>query len=370
MSNSARPDEDFLKFSRSDQHLFLEGPAGCGKTTAAVSHLFKLIADGVPGGSILVLTPQRTLGFAFEQALRSPETGDGGLPALMTAAGLARRMVDLFWPLAAANAGFSAPEEPPIFLTLETAQYYMAHLVRPLLEERRLFDSVVIDRNRIYSQILDSLNKSAVVGFPHTEIAGKLKSAWIGAPSQLHIYDDVQICVDAFRTFCLEHNLLDFSLQIHIFRDYLWQEPVCRDYLLRNYRHLIADNLEEETPFAHDLLLEWLPEFESAFLIYDWQAGYRRFLGADPRSAYRLKQACSEHITFKEPWDQSAHIQGLHRKLNRVFAIADQPYFLFSDRAETMLEGHSEKPDSLVGETLESRSQLQSLLPRYVELGG
>ena len=56
-----------------------------------------------------------------------------------------------------------------MFLTLETAQYYMAHLVRPLLEQG-YFESVTIDRNRLYSQILDNLNKAAVVGFPHTKI--------------------------------------------------------------------------------------------------------------------------------------------------------------------------------------------------------
>ncbi len=58
-----------------------------------------------------------------------------------------------------------SPDRPPVFLTLETAQYYMAHLVRPLLDEQRLFDSVTLERNRLFSQILDNLNKAALVGF-------------------------------------------------------------------------------------------------------------------------------------------------------------------------------------------------------------
>ena len=46
-----------------------------------------------------------------------------------------QRMVDLFWPLVADKAGFAHPNRPPTFLTLETAQYSMARLVRPLLDE-------------------------------------------------------------------------------------------------------------------------------------------------------------------------------------------------------------------------------------------
>ena len=57
-------------------------------------------------------------------------------------------------------------------------------------------------------------------------------------------------------------------------------------------RHLIADNIEEDTPFAHDLVKEWLPELDSALLIYDQGSGYRRFLGADPASAETLAAGC------------------------------------------------------------------------------
>lgn len=346
MRKSPPPNLSPFSFEKFPNSLFLEGPAGCGKTTAASSHLHALIESGVPGSSILVLTPQRTLGFPFELALRSPQFADGSLPTLLTFAGLVRRLIDLFWPLAAAPAGFRSPDAPPVFLTIETAQYYMSHLVRPLLDEKRLFESVVIDRNRIYGQVLDSLNKSAVVGFPASEIGEKLKAAWVGSPGQLRIYGDVQLCADAFRGYCLEHNLLDFSLQMQVFRDHLWNQPACRAFLQQNWLHLIADNLEEETPFAHDLLLDWLPDFDSAFLVYDWKAGYRRFLGADPRSAYRLKSACLQSEVLQTTWVQPDHLQKLSSQLDQAFASPGGSHFLFSG-SETELPGPPRKPANL-----------------------
>ena len=155
----------------------MEGPAGAGKTTAAVARMGQLLAGDLPGETLLVLAPQRTLLAPYEQALRQSGASPGGLPTLLTVGGLAQRMVNLFWPLVSGASGFAQPDSPPVFLTLETAQYYMAHLVRPLLDEQRLFDSVTLERNRLFSQILDNLNKAALVGFSVLDIGERLKSA-------------------------------------------------------------------------------------------------------------------------------------------------------------------------------------------------
>ena len=97
---------------------FLEGPAGSGKTRVGVLRMLYLMESGVPGDEILVLTPQRTLASAYQQALQTPQVHiNGGLPSLLTLGGLARRMVDLFWPLVASTAGFAQPENEPVFLT-------------------------------------------------------------------------------------------------------------------------------------------------------------------------------------------------------------------------------------------------------------
>jgi len=297
-----------------DRRIFLEGIAGTGKTTASVARLLKLLVEGVPAHAILVLAPQRTLATPYTDALRGPTVPAGGEVTVLTLGGLAQRMVELFWPVLVAEAGFARPDRPPTFLTLETAQYFMARLVGPLLTEG-YFDSISIDRNRLYSQILDNLNKAAAVGFPHSEIGSRLTAAWLGESVQTRVYAEAQECADRFRAYCLAHNLLDFSLQYELFAQRLWSLPACRDYLTQRYTHVIVDNVEEDTPVAHDLLAAWLPTCASALVIYDWEAGYRRFLGADPRGAYRLKALCDEHALFTGSFVTSPEVQALERRL-------------------------------------------------------
>jgi hypothetical protein len=333
---------------RIESRIFLEGPAGTGKTTAGLAWLLRLLDSGVPARSILVIVPQRTLATPFYETLRRPTVQAGGQVTITTLGGLAQRMVDLFWPLIVEQAGFAHPDRPPTFLTLETAQYYMARLVRPLLEEG-YFDSVVIDRNRLYSQIIDNLNKAAVVGFPHTEIGERLKAAWGGEQSQRRIYDEAQTCAVRFREYCLAHNLLDFSLQVEVFVSHLWAGSselpggdgagsLCRDYLLETYTHLIVDNVEEDTPVAHDVLKEWLGRCRSALLICDYDAGYRRFLGADPESGRGLGDACDERVAFADSFVTSPDLQALGSELglslNRPVEVGKQERVGSDSRSE------------------------------------
>ena len=330
-----------------------------------------LLAQGIPADSILLLTPQRTLQEPYLDLLYSPERRADGEITAATIGGLAKRMCDLFWPIAAEAAGFKIPELPPIFLTLETAQYYMAHLVRPLLEEKGYFQSLTINRNRLYSQILDNLNKSAVVGFPYTEIGSLLDSAWFGDPAQRRIYADAQECATLFREYCLNHNLLDFSLQLEIFTNILWPREQVRAYLVNTYRHLIFDNVEEDIPCTHDIIGAWLPDFDSALLIYDNNAGHRSFLGGDAVTGVALSEECDQVIEFNESFVSSENVIQLSNSL--VSALKSDPFpaidpnqtleFILSHFYPEMLDEITSKVKSLVEEHGISPSEIVILAP-------
>jgi superfamily I DNA/RNA helicase len=353
-----------------DARLFVAGKAGTGKTSAGIERIRFLLANGVPADSILLLTPQRTLQEPYLELLESPERIAGGEVTPATVGGLAKRMCDLFWLLAAEKAGFTHPNRPPVFLSLETSQYYMAHLVRPLIEEKGWFDSVTISRNRLYSQILDSLNKAAIVGFPHTEIGARLDAAWFGDPAQRRIYADAQECATLFRAYCLEHNLLDFSLQLEIFNNFLWRDEQVRTFLTQTYRHLIYDNLEEDISCAHDIVREWMPSFDSALLLYDQDAGYRKFLGGDSASGLDLSRECDSTLELTESFVSSADVIQLSNSLVAAInhqgpvetAGGDALEFIMKHFHPEMLDEVADKIKSLV-ETGTPPSEIVVLAP-------
>ncbi len=297
--------------------IFLEGPPGSGKSTVAAAFTRRLAEQGVPAQNILILLPQRTLAEPFYQVVHSTTFQSGGIPQIVTLSGLSRRMVTLYWPVIAASAGFQKPDQPPRFLNHETSQFYTALVVRPLLE-KGFFDSVTLPPSRLYTQILNNLSKSATTGIPYTEIGERLKSAWSGRPEQLRVYDEVQICINNFRQYCLDNNLLDFSLTVETFRRQLWDSAPFRDYFYQQFRCLIYDNMEEDVPVTHDLVREWLPHMDQSFLVYDTGGGYRVFLGADAESAYTLKQECPVQQTLSNSFVKSPQVAHLQQQLSNV----------------------------------------------------
>lgn len=302
---------------------FLEGPAGTGKTTYAVECLHRLLQEGVRPESILVLVPQRTLGRPYQLAAFNPDWPDAAGVDIATFGGLARRGIQLFWPEIATAAGFTSTEgHEPIFLTIETAQYYMARFVDRAVEQA-LFDSINVARPRLIAQALDNLSKAAINEFSLDEVALRLSRAWSGHSSRLAIYQTWLEVAREFRQHCLDTNLLDFSLQLDVFNDHLLHNPLYQTYLNQTYRHFIVDNLEENFPVTLDFIESRLPALESALLVMDSDAGYRVFLGAEPRQAAQLQSLCDDPIVWDSSHIQSEALQSLSTALDAIFTDDD-----------------------------------------------
>ena len=275
--------------------LFIEGPAGSGKTRYAINHIRTLITDQrVYPERILLLVPQRILGRPYQLAFSAPDWPNGAVITPVTIGGLARRSLELFWPLVAEKAGFVHPTREPQFLTIETAQYFMAQFVNEAIQTG-VFDSISITPFRIMNQTLDNLSKAAMNRFSLEEVAARLISAWGDRhSSRPPVYRASLDLAARFRAHCVENSLLDFSLQIELFIEILLREPVFEHYFRRTYRHLVADNLEENFPVVADFIRWFWDGLDTALLVYDTDAGYRSFLGADPAGMRDLSDLCDE----------------------------------------------------------------------------
>ena len=293
----------------SNPTLFLSGPASSGKTSAALLRLHNILI-GTDNAPALVLVPQRSLAEPYHQLLRESKFSEGDHVSIQTMSSLVRRMISLFWPVIASHQIFKQPYEAPRFLTLETSQYYMAQIVRPMIDQGR-FNNVILPPFRLYSQIIDNLNKSALVGFPHTEIGQRLSSAFTGDASRQNVYSDVQEAVNQFRAHCLANNLVDYSLQVELFYQNLWPNQTFQKYISNQYGHLIYDNSEEDPPYVHDIISQWLPVLQTALIIHDDQAGYRSFLGADPLSSLSLEKQCQHSLVTTDNFVSSEALRDL-----------------------------------------------------------
>ncbi|HEY3340542.1 MAG TPA: UvrD-helicase domain-containing protein, partial [Anaerolineae bacterium] len=309
--------------------VYLVGPPGAGKTTRLVERLTELVDANIRPDRILVLVPQQAQARAFRATLAQlkGQSRARGEPDITTLYGLAQQHVSLYFPLIAGRAGFAQPQREPAMLNVEATQFFLDRLVEPRLAD---FDDLKLFRPRLLGQILDSMNKAAECGFGLDEIAMRLSAAWSGESQRLVSFQRVQDVALDFRRYCLEHSLLDFSLQIDTFAQHLLKAPTYQDYITARYRHVIADNLEENPPVMHDFLAQLLQTCDSALLAEDDPGGYRIFLGADVQSARTLRADCDELIVLDRTYTGAPEVVAFGEALSAQFeamphAEAEEP---------------------------------------------
>lgn len=307
--------------------VFLQGPAGAGKSQLLIERLRHLLEAGISGYSILVLLPDRMNIRQYKDRLASLDLGPFSAVEFHTYYSLATQLVQQFWPLVAGDAGFARPQRPPTYLTYETAQYTMSQIIEPKLDAG-YFEGLSMRRQRIVSQLIDNLNKAAVNGYEIDEVQERLSGAWTGEPDRLRYYDQAQTCIHEYREHCLQEGLLDISLAIDVFHNQLVEKPMFWRYFTERYEHLLVDNLEETVPVAQDLISRLLPETQSALLVYDQGGGFRIFLGVDPEGALELREECSEVVTLEESATSNPHMAAfaarLGQRLGQVIEVPAQ----------------------------------------------
>ncbi len=305
--------------------VYLVGPPGAGKTTRLVERLTELVGANIRPDRILVLVPQQAQAGAFRTALTQVKGKfrARGEPDITTLYGLIQQHVSLYFPLIAQRAGFAEPQREPVMLNVEAAQFFLDRLVEPRMAD---FEDLKLFRPRLLGQILDSMNKAAECGFGLEEIAVRLSAAWSGESQRLVSFQRVQDVALDFRRYCLEHSLLDFSLQVDTFTRHLLQAPTYQDYVTARYRHIIADNLEENPPVMHDFLAQLLHTCDSALLSEDDPGGYRIFLGADVQSARALRAYCDELIALDHSYTGAPEVVAFGEALSAQFESLSLPH--------------------------------------------
>ncbi|MBI5669888.1 MAG: hypothetical protein HZC41_17985 [Chloroflexi bacterium] len=298
--------------------LFLEGPAGSGKSTAASQYLRQVLADQQAAPeSVLVLVPHPALSAPYAQVLNTLALPYA--PHVITVSGFARLALRPFWPVVVKELGLNPALTAPTFLSADLAQYHLGRILQPYWEIGA-FDSIRLPRYRVIGQILDTINNATQAGFSLDETESRLIAAWGERhSSRVTVYRTAAEIARRYQTYCLQHGLLDFALQLHLLVNILVDNPEFQYSFSGQFQYLIADNVEEMGALVHDFIFWCLETVPKTLLICDHDGGFRSFQGADPANALLLRDVCLQRVVFDDLIGQTEPIKSL------VAAVAASP---------------------------------------------
>jgi hypothetical protein len=311
---------------------FLYGPAGTGKTTALHHRLLRLLREGEPAYTILTLVAEPEHRAAYFDAVHNSGLGPYAELTVIDYSRLAQSMVALFWPLVARDAGFERPYVPPTSLSYDQAQVLMWRVVTPMLAQGA-FANLRLRPQQIVSQLLDTLNRAALNALSLEEAIGRQSRTWVGEPERRFHLDDAATAARAFRRHCLANSLLDLSLTVEVFDTQLVRHPEFHRYFRERYRHLIVDNLEEQTPAGQNFVTGLMGETQTTAVAVDAGGGYKRFLSADPHGAEGMRRHFSQVFDFTESFVAPADMELVSNLVENSLLHTGQP----TDGAEKRL---------------------------------
>lgn len=318
----------------SGRSSFLLGLAGSGKTTALQRRLLRLLAANEPAYTILVLIAELEHQQSFLTVLHQSGFGPHADLKITTYSQMAREMVSLFWPLIARPAGFERPYQPPTFLSYDLAQLMMWHILAPMLDEGAFAD-LRLRPQQIVSQLLDTLNRAALNSLSLEQAIDRQINTWAGEPERVRHLQEAAGIARVFRRSCLDNSLLDLSLVVEVFDTQLVQRPEFHTYFEERFRHMIVDNVEEQTPAGQNFIHRLMPAVESAAIAYDAGGGYKRFMAADPLEANKFRGRCSYVFDFTEQFSSPREMSHLANLAENHLVHTNHP----TAGAEQMLAG-------------------------------
>jgi len=310
--------------ARSGQTSFLLGPAGAGKTTALQHRLLRLLHDGEPAYTLLVLVAEPEHQQGYLEAVHQSGLGPYADLKITTYTQMAQEMVSLFWPLVARPAGFDHPYQPPTFLSYDLAQLLMWRIITGMLAEGA-FSDLRLRPQQIVSQLLDTLNRAALNGLSLKEAVERQINTWVGEPDRVRHLHDAATAVSHFRRHCLQHSLLDLSLAVEVFDTQLVQHPEFHRYFRERFRHLIVDNVEEQTPAGQNFVASLMNATQTTAVAYNAGGGYKRFMAADPLGANRFRLMCAFAFNFETNFVAAPPMTALSNLVENFLMHTTQP---------------------------------------------
>ncbi len=306
------------------QTSFLLGAAGTGKTTALQQRLIRLLTMGEPAYTILVMVAEPDHANPYLDTVHQSGLGPYADLKITTYNQMAQEMVELFWPLVARPSGFTTPYRPPTFLSYDLAQLLMWHVITPMLHEGAFAD-LRLRPQQIVSQLLDTLNRAALNGLSLEEAIERQKRTWTGEPERLLHLDDAAKAARTFRQSCRDNGLLDLSLAVRVFDTQLVHHEVFKNYFRERYRHLIVDNMEEQTPAGQNFVSELMGVTQTTAVAYDGGGGYKRFLAADPDGARRFYQRSVYQFQFSDSFTTTPGLENVANLVENFLLFTDKP---------------------------------------------
>ena len=192
--------------------------------------------------SILFIVPNSATKLNYERTL---DIEFSGVLNITTYIGFIKKELIKFWPLITEDCEqIKNKSISPIFIPSSLSEYIIINKVN---EQRNngCFQDITATNRSIANSINNNINKSALSLINFKTIGEKIYLSKKNKDNIMRFsYSQMDEIIDYYITILLENGMLDNSIAVYLYENYLLKNEIYIKYLSKNIKYLIVDSLE------------------------------------------------------------------------------------------------------------------------------
>ena len=211
---------------------------------SSILDLYKNLLEKVnhKSESILFIVPNSATKLNYERIL---DIEFSGALNITTYIGFIKKEVIKFWPLITQNCEqIKNKSISPIFIPNSLSEYIIINKVK---EQRNngYFQDITATNRSIANSINNNINKSVLALIDFKTIGEKIYLSKKNKDNIMRFsYSQMDEIIDYYINILLENGMLDKSIAVYLYENYLLKNEVYIKYLSKNIKYLIVDSLE------------------------------------------------------------------------------------------------------------------------------
>lgn len=286
----------------------------------------------VPNG-ITKLNYMRGINLPFSEELR-----------ITTYSHFVQSEVIKYWPIIENDCDkIKVNKTSPSFISQSLSEYMIMKYINKTREEENYFQDIVGTNKSICRNILDNLSKSCFNNIDINNIGEKIYNSKKNRNDlNRYSYSEMQEVIDFYMETLLSNGIIDNSIAVYLYNNYLLNNEDYKKRLKREYRYLIVDSLENASVSECNLIGQLLNEVQGGYVFYDKSKDYSSFKNVD--IAYIEENIVKEYFPIESYDLETISIKSLYKE-NQSIKLEDS-YHLYDE----MIEGVTEKLLQLINE--------------------
>ena len=241
-----------------------------------------------------------------------------------------------YWPIIENNCDqININKISPSFISQSLSEYMIMEYIKKTREEENYFQDIVGTNKSICRNILDNLSKSCFNNIDINNIGEKIYNSKKNRNDlNRYSYTQMQEVIDFYVETLLSNGIIDNSIAVYLYNNYLLNNEDYRKMLMKEYRYLIVDSLENSSVSECNLIGELLNKVEDGYIFYDKSKDYSSFKNVD---ITYVEENIIKKFFEKESYNgETISIKSLYGEKQRL--ELKEEYHLYDEMIEGVIE--------------------------------